>query len=80
MNNQDFLDLEVGYCLAPQLEARLVMQKAKGSRLWDADGNSFLDLSAGWRGAILGYTPSLLQQVVKDLPLQSGFSPKEWSF
>ncbi|MEW6545320.1 MAG: aspartate aminotransferase family protein [Bacillota bacterium] len=33
----------------------LVLDRARGSRLWDADGNEYLDFTAGWAVANTGY-------------------------
>ena len=32
------------------------VQKAKGSRLWDVDGNEYIDLTAGFGPILLGHT------------------------
>src|SRR5690349_1198787 len=39
----------------------VVMTRGKGSRVWDSDGKEYLDLFAGFGGAILGHChPALI--------------------
>src|SRR6266853_1178245 len=41
-------------------------QRAKGSRLWDVDGNEYVDYVCSWGPAILGHAhPKIIQAVQK---------------
>ena len=42
------------------------MSRGQGSRLWDADGHEYLDLFAGFGGAILGHCHPALIDAVRD--------------
>lgn len=44
----------------------LVMAKAKGSLIYDADGNEFIDLCAGFGALALGHHPEAQQQVYRN--------------
>lgn len=38
--------------------------RGKGSRLWDADGNEFVDYVCSWGAAILGHAPATVLQAI----------------
>ncbi|CCQ91678.1 Glutamate-1-semialdehyde-2,1-aminomutase [Nitrospina gracilis 3/211] len=43
----------------------LFIQKAKGSRLWDVDGNEFIDYNASWGPLIFGHAHPQIVEAVK---------------
>jgi glutamate-1-semialdehyde 2,1-aminomutase len=43
----------------------LYMKEARGSRLWDIDGNEYIDLMGGAGPAILGHSPAPIIEAVK---------------
>ena len=43
----------------------LYMKEAKGSRLWDVDGNEYIDIMSGAGPAILGHSPVTVMEAVK---------------
>jgi glutamate-1-semialdehyde 2,1-aminomutase len=43
----------------------LFIQKGKGSRIWDADGNEFIDFCCSWGPLILGHAPAEVVEAVK---------------
>jgi len=43
----------------------LFIQKGKGSRIWDADGNVFIDYCCSWGPLILGHAPDEVVEAVK---------------
>ena len=51
----------------PRLPISLV--KGEGSRVWDAEGNGYLDLFPGWGCNLLGYSP---KRVVEAIRAQAG--------
>lgn len=53
--------------------APLFIEKAKGSRVWDADGNEFIDFCCSWGPMILGHTNSKVTDAVAK-QLDSGLS------
>jgi amino acid adenylation domain-containing protein len=42
----------------------IVINKSKGSRLWDVDGNEYIDALNGFGSNMLGYQPDVLKQAV----------------
>ena len=46
----------------------LFFTRAQGARLWDADGNSYIDLHGGLGPCVLGYNhPEILQTAIETL-------------
>jgi len=43
----------------------LFYDRAKGSRVWDADGNEFIDFVASWGPMILGHAPDVVLDAVR---------------
>lgn len=50
------------------------MEKGKGSKLIDVDGNKYIDYSLGWGPMILGHAPKSIQSTIKKV------SKKGWCF
>jgi len=44
----------------------LVFTKGKGSWLWDADGNKYLDFIQGWAVNTLGHSPDIISQTLSE--------------
>lgn len=42
----------------------VVVHKSKGSRLWDVDGNEYIDVLNGFGSSMLGYQPEVLKKAV----------------
>ncbi len=42
----------------------IVVNKSKGSRVWDIDGNEYIDALNGFGSSFLGYQPEILKQAV----------------
>ena len=40
-------------------------ERAKGSRVWDADGNEYIDFVASWGPMILGHAPEVVHDAVR---------------
>ncbi len=48
----------------------LAMARGEGCRLWDTDGNEFLDMSMGWGSVLVGHArPEVVAAVTKQAPL-----------
>ncbi|GAB4276575.1 MAG: glutamate-1-semialdehyde 2,1-aminomutase [Coriobacteriia bacterium] len=41
-------------------------ERAKGSRVWDADGNEYVDFVASWGPMILGHAPDVVLEAVRE--------------
>jgi len=45
----------------------LFIQRVEGSRIWDVDGNEYIDLWMGHYAAILGHRPGVVIQAIKEV-------------
>ncbi len=53
----------------------VVMARGEGCRLWDSDGNEWLDMSMGWGSVLVGHArPEVVEAVVRQAPLGSNFA------
>ncbi|SFJ06285.1 aspartate aminotransferase family protein [Planctomicrobium piriforme] len=52
--------------------------KGEGSRVWDAEGNQYLDLFPGWGCNILGYSPQRVIDAVRDQVGRLIHVPNTW--
>lgn len=46
--------------------APFFVERAKGARIWDADGNEYIDYVGTWGPAILGHAPDVVVAAVRD--------------
>jgi glutamate-1-semialdehyde 2,1-aminomutase len=42
------------------------VDRAKGARIWDVDGNEYIDYVGSWGPAILGHTPNVVIDAIRD--------------
>jgi acetylornithine/N-succinyldiaminopimelate aminotransferase len=62
MASQPILDRATKVLIGNYARQPIVMSRGRGSDLWDADGKQYLDLFAGFGGAILGHChPALIE-------------------
>ncbi len=66
-----------------EMQYPLVADRASGSRLWDVDGNEYVDITMGFGALLFGHTPSFIVDAVQtqlerglQLGTQSQFSGK----
>lgn len=52
--------------LTKELVYPLVVNKSKGSRLWDLDGNEYIDALNGFGSSMLGYQPDVIKQALHE--------------
>jgi amino acid adenylation domain-containing protein len=50
--------------LTKEIVYPIVVNKSKGSRVWDIDGNEYIDALNGFGSNLLGYQPEILKQAV----------------
>ncbi len=65
-NMQSILDRAKQVLIANYARLPVVMVRGEGAHLWDADGKRYLDLFAGFGGAILGHAHPALVQAATD--------------
>jgi len=56
----------------------ICLVRGEGSRVWDAEGNSYLDLFPGWGCNILGYSPERVVSAVQQQAAQLIHVPNTW--
>src|SRR5690554_129236 len=44
----------------------LFIQKAKGAKIWDIDGNEYIDFVASWGPLILGHAPQAIVAAIQE--------------
>ncbi len=55
----------------------IVINRSKGSRLWDVDGNEYIDALNGFGSNMLGYQPDILKEaVIKQIDLGYEIGPQ----
>lgn len=52
--------------------------RGEGSRVWDAEGRSFLDLFPGWGCNILGYSPPAVVEAIQEQAARLIHVPNTW--
>jgi len=55
MTSKETIELFDRYVIPNYTRVPVVIVKGKGSRVWDADGNEYLDLFPGWAVSALGH-------------------------
>ena len=60
----------------PRLPISLV--RGEGSRVWDAEGNGYLDLFPGWGCNILGYSPPRVVEAIREQAGRLLHVPNTW--
>ncbi|WP_234737001.1 polyketide synthase [Tellurirhabdus bombi] len=58
--------------LTKELVYPLVVNKSKGSRLWDMDGNEYIDVLSGFGSNLFGYQPDFIKDALHD-QVEKGF-------
>ncbi|MBC8155098.1 MAG: aminotransferase class III-fold pyridoxal phosphate-dependent enzyme, partial [Bacteroidetes bacterium] len=52
--------------LTKELVYPIVVNRSKGSRLWDLDGNEYIDILNGFGSTMLGYQPDVIKNALHD--------------
>ncbi|WP_374950232.1 amino acid adenylation domain-containing protein [Mucilaginibacter sp.] len=58
--------------LTKEIVYPVVVNKSKGCRLWDVDGNEYIDALNGFGSNMLGYQPDIIKQAIAD-QLERGY-------
>ncbi len=65
-NNRAVMPAGVGSVFRLADPFPLVVNRAKGARLWDADGNEYLDFMLGFSVMILGNAPDEVEEAIRE--------------
>ncbi|HKT50598.1 MAG TPA: aminotransferase class III-fold pyridoxal phosphate-dependent enzyme, partial [Candidatus Angelobacter sp.] len=58
---------------------QILMERAQGSRVWDVDGNEYIDISMGYGSILFGHSPLfLMERLAKQVELGVGIGPQSY--
>jgi LysW-gamma-L-lysine/LysW-L-ornithine aminotransferase len=66
MNTKTIIDLETKYSIAGFKKRPIAIVKGKGSKVWDADGNEYIDCIAGQGSCNIGHCNEKVIKAVKE--------------
>jgi predicted acetylornithine/succinylornithine family transaminase len=78
MTTQETLDLFNRYVIGNYTRYPVCLVSGEGSRVWDAEGNSYLDFFPGWGCDLLGHCPARVVAAVRDQVGQLIHVPNTW--
>ena len=78
MDSQSTISLFDQYVIPNYGRYPVSLVRGEGSRVWDAEGRSFLDLFPGWGCNILGYSHSGLVKAIQDQVARLIHVPNTW--
>ncbi len=78
LNSQSTIDLFDEYVIPNYRRYPVSLVKGEGSRVWDAEGKSYLDLFPGWGCNILGYSSPALVKAIQDQASRLIHVPNTW--
>ncbi|MFY9255532.1 MAG: aspartate aminotransferase family protein [Fuerstiella sp.] len=78
LNSQSTIDLFDQYVIPNYRRYPVSLVKGEGSRVWDAEGRSYLDLFPGWGCNILGYSAPALVKAIQDQAATLIHVPNTW--
>ncbi|WP_324672448.1 polyketide synthase [Hymenobacter sp. GOD-10R] len=58
--------------LTKEIVYPIVVNRSRGSRLWDVDGNEYIDVLSGFGSNLLGYQPDIIKDALAD-QIEKGF-------
>ena len=66
MKRDSIIDLYKEYVMPTYVQVPLVLVKGEGARVWDADGNEYLDFFPGWAVSGLGHCHPRVVKAIKN--------------
>ena len=63
-NTQQIIDSNEKFVLKTYTRLPMVLVKGKGSKVWDSEGNEYLDFFPGWAVSGLGHCPDLVVKAI----------------
>lgn len=78
LSSADTVALFEQYVIGNYRRYPISLVKGEGSRVWDAEGNSYLDLFPGWGCNVLGYSPQRVIKAVQGQVAQLIHVPNTW--
>jgi predicted acetylornithine/succinylornithine family transaminase len=78
MTSQETIDLFKKYVIGNYTRYPVCLARGEGSRVWDAEGNRYLDLFPGWGCDILGHCPPRVVEAVREQVGRLIHVPNTW--
>jgi predicted acetylornithine/succinylornithine family transaminase len=78
MTTQETVDLFKRYVIGNYTRYPVCLVRGEGSRVWDAEGNSYLDFFPGWGCDLLGHCPPRVVAAVRDQVGRLIHVPNTW--
>ena len=78
MTSQQTVELYSRYVIGNYTRYPVCLVRGEGSHVWDAEGNRYLDLFAGWGCDILGHCPPRVVAAVRDQVDRLIHVPNTW--
>ena len=44
----------------------IIVDRSSGSKLWDVDGNEYIDMTMGFGSALLGHSPAFVTRALEE--------------
>ena len=76
--NSNLLNSYNKYVIANYKKFPVCLVRGEGSRVWDDEGNAYLDLFPGWGCGLLGHCPPLIVEAVKNQIGKLIHVPNSW--
>ncbi|WP_437201225.1 aspartate aminotransferase family protein [Planctomicrobium sp. SH664] len=77
-SSEETMDLFERYVIPNYRRYPISLVRGEGSRVWDAEGNGYLDLFPGWGCNILGYSPQRVIDAVREQVGKLIHVPNTW--
>ncbi len=77
-SSAEIIDLFKTYVIGNYTRYPVCLVRGEGSRVWDAEGNEYLDLFPGWGCDILGHCPPRVVEAVREQVGQLIHVPNTW--
>ncbi|MCA9216518.1 MAG: aspartate aminotransferase family protein [Planctomycetales bacterium] len=78
LSSVDTVDLFKQYVIPNYGRYPVNLVRGKGSRIWDSEGNEYLDLFPGWGCNLLGHCPDKIVEAVQEQVAQLIHVPNTW--
>lgn len=76
--SQDIIELFDQYVIGNYTRFPVCLVRGEGSRVWDAEGNCYLDFFPGWGCDLLGHCPPRIVQAIQDQVATLIHVPNTW--
>lgn len=78
LSSTDTVQLFEKYVVPNYTRYPVNLVRGEGSKIWDAEGNEYLDLFPGWGCNLLGHCPEMVVQAVQDQVAKLIHVPNSW--